>query len=278
MTYNFKEIDHTLFYTVSTNTMDINIPTNIYTAPKAIRKNSHIDLINWKVPKPHINYLYEFIKRAAVIYNKYKSEMEVFILWDTINKTHVFFIPQQEVSGGNVSFEWDIPENHILLFELHSHHTMSITFSATDDRSDGSLDILPHISAVLKNIDKINMLDLNKNIDIRLSYLGNKTSLEISDIFVEDVYNMPQITKSAPVVTDFTNMYNINTPTYGGYGGYSNYNYKGQNTIHREASEKPAITPKANVIKAKTEILDDKDDIFTFVKNRMSDVNSEVKK
>ena len=90
--------------------------------------------------------------------------MEIFMLWNTKTKSHTLYIPQQVVSGAHVTFGWELPEDCVLMFELHSHHTMGITFSSTDDTNDSSLDILPHISCVLKNIDKMNFLKLNHHL------------------------------------------------------------------------------------------------------------------
>lgn len=269
MSSNFKEIDHRMYYVVETNTMVLNMPTDIYTAPQSLRKKTVVPIINWKVPKPHISYYYEFMKRAAAVYNLHKAEMEVFILWDTINKSHVFYIPTQEVSSGNVFFSWEIPENHVLLFELHSHHTMSITFSATDDKNDSSVDILPHISAVLKKIDSVNMLDLNKNVDIRLSYLGNRIPLSISDLFIEEEFNMPQITKYvAPVVE---------VSKYGPYsvGNYSRtYNYvppikyekaKKETSIYNSVHRKNTTNTKTSAF----DKLEDASDVLDFVNKQL---------
>jgi len=209
---NVQVIDNRIFLVGETNLMKIHVDTNVVTAPKSILTVTKPSTIEWKVPKPHINYMYEFIKRASYIYNLYKSEMEIFMLWDFKNKKHNMFIPEQTVSRDTVKFEWHIPKDHALMFELHSHHTMGISFSGTDVATDSSLDILPHISAVLKSVDKFDMTNPDKNIDIRLSYLGNKISLKLSDLFEEETYNMPQVKKeiivASPVVSMGYNMSN----------------------------------------------------------------------
>lgn len=204
---NVKVIDNRVYLTGETNTMTLNINTGYTVAPKVLLEKSALPVIEWKIPKPHINYLIDFFKRAAYIYNLYHSEMEIFMLWNTKTKSHTLYIPQQVVSGAHVTFGWELPEDCVLMFELHSHHTMGITFSSTDDTNDSSLDILPHISCVLKNIDKMNFLNFNNNVDVRLSYLGNKIMLKLEDLFVFDVMDMPQITQQ--IITPATSVYNM---------------------------------------------------------------------
>lgn len=262
----FEEKNGAMFYIVETNTMKLNIPTNIYTVPKALRTKEDIPIIEWNMPKPNIRYLDEFVKRAAHIYNLYKAEMEAFILWDTQNKKHIFYVPTQEVSGASVKFEWTIPENCVLMFELHSHHVMGISFSSTDDNNDGNVDILPHISAVLKNIDKFNMLKPDDNVDIRLSYMGNRTMLKIKDLFEMETYSMPQIKQYiAPAV--------VNTPTQSVWNGYYGYNKFAESNKTANPVTRPTFgndLEKAFTKEKKQDVgafdkLEDSEDVLDFV-------------
>ncbi len=268
MSNNFVEVAGKGFYTFETNTMKLNIPTNVFTAPSALRSKETVPIVEWKFPKPSIQYLFEFLKRAAYIYNLYKSEMEVFVLWDTVNKKHVFYIPEQEVSGASVNFTWNMPENCILMFELHSHHTMGISFSSTDDTNDSNVDILPHISAVLKNIDKFNLIDMDANIDIRLSYIGNKITLKLKDIFEIDTYSMPQIKKYIPHVV-IANKHNDILNAY--YGGSNTYTPK--NVIERKFDDKSTNGKykQSNVYRSAFDKLEDSETILDFVNKRIQE-------
>lgn len=266
MSESIQVINNRVYLTGETNLMKLFIDTNVVTAPTSILEKIKPNTIDWKVPKPHINYVFEFIKRAAYIYNLHKAEMEIFMLWDFKNKKHNMFIPEQTVSGATVQFEWTIPKDHALMFELHSHHTMSISFSGTDTQTDSSLDILPHISAVLKNIDKVDMLNIDKNIDIRLSYLGNKIALKLSDLFEMETYNMPQVKKEIVQYTPTTHMgYNMNGNNWG--SGVTTKRPTLENTLTnpaynmstknvKSATERPTNTLKSALPETNEDILD----------------------
>lgn len=263
--YNFIEKNGSIYYVVETNTMRLNIPTNIRTMPvNMVQSNKEeVLIVDWIVKKPHIKYLEEFIKRAAHIYKLYKSEMEAFVLWDTKDKKHVFYVPQQTVSEASVYFDWSFPENCILMFELHSHHVMGISFSSIDDHNDSSVDILPHISLVLKNINHFNMLDFNNNIDIRLSYMGNRIPLKIEDLFEMETYSMPQISRAPlPIIQP---MYNYNT-------NYSNYQVK--NDMKNDTklpTNKPILNIPTNIRNVnKYNSMEAVDNILAFLNNKIN--------
>jgi len=204
--------ENVLYLVAKTNIFNINIPARISLSPLSkLNKTKYLPPVEWLIPKPSISYLYTFLDYAGQVYNNMKAEMEAFVLWNTIEKKHVFYIPDQTVSGSSCKFEHVFPEKHILLLDMHSHHTMSCSFSSIDDANDSMLDLLPHISLVVKNIDKFDWTNLNKNVHSRLTLWDNVYDLSVFDIFTPHTYPKDRIHeyKMAPVVaSNYGGIYN----------------------------------------------------------------------
>ena len=189
-----------LYYIKETNIFKINLPTQLSLIPFA--KNSRmLPLIEWKIPKPSATLLIDFLFKAAGAYNMHRSEIESFIVWLPEENRYDICVPPQDVSATRCEFEFhDRPDNSIIVLDCHSHHTMPITFSQVDDACDFMLEIIPHISLVVKNINHINFLDLSKNVDIRLFFMGNHYNFNVYDIFEferQDLSNVKPIRQVA---------------------------------------------------------------------------------
>lgn len=169
----------------------INIPTNFYVC----NTGSNVDVVDeeppildWKIEMPPLHLLDEFVKWSAYIYQKYHSEAAALLVWNTSSNSWRITYPYQTISGASVTFDMNnqsglLTEDDMIIIDLHSHHTMNIGFSSTDDHSDGTLGAISHISVVLKSIDKMNMLNYNNNFDIRLTVQSTSYVLKIEDVF-----------------------------------------------------------------------------------------------
>lgn len=141
----------------------------------------------WNIPKPNILVLYKFLNAAVEVYKKNKTELAVFVLYDTINKDYVLHYPVQTVSGGGCKFDYaDTLPNTIMVLDMHSHHTMGAFYSGTDDEDDKKISqLVPHLSIVVGKINSFNFTDLKENVKIRMSFNGEFENLTIEDIFDE---------------------------------------------------------------------------------------------
>ena len=139
----------------------------------------------WNIPRPNILVLYKFLNAAVEVYKKNKTELAVFVLYDTVNKEYVLHYPVQTVSSGGCKFEYsDTLPNTIMVLDMHSHHTMGAFYSGTDDDDDKKISqLVPHLSIVVGKINSFNFTDLKDNVKIRMSFNGEFENLTIEDIF-----------------------------------------------------------------------------------------------
>lgn len=222
--------ENVLYLVAKTNIFNINIPAQISLSPLSKLNKGKLPPVEWLVPKPSISYLYTFLDYAGQVYNDMKAEMEAFVLWNTVEKKHVFYIPDQTVSGASCKFEHVFPENHILLVDMHSHHTMGCSFSSIDDANDGALDLLPHISLVVKSIDRFDWMNLDKNVHSRLTFWDNVYDLSVFDIFTSYTYPKDRIHEYKYVAPVHTTPYN--------YGGiYNNLRDENLPAVSRKTDE-----------------------------------------
>lgn len=191
--------DNIPYLSVSSNVFNLKIPAKLNLSPLGkLDEKKLLDPVEWLVPKPSSHFLFAFLDMAAQVYNKHGAEMEAFILWDEVNQKHVLFIPEQTVSAASCNFDMNqIPEKHVLLVDMHSHHTMSCSFSSIDDHSDSNLDLVPHISLVIKSIQKFNWNKLGENVDIRLSVWNNRYPLSVDNVFNFAPFPVDKIKKQA---------------------------------------------------------------------------------
>lgn len=173
-------------------------------------------VVEFKIPKPPVSLLYDFFKLGAMVYNEHKSEVEAFIIWNTTTKKHYLKIPTQTVSSATCEFNWNERNaDEIIVMDCHSHHTMSISFSSTDDHSDSPLgSLIPHISLVIKNIGSFSWLIPDSNVSIRISYRKKFIDVKIADVFeVDQLISIEDLNKvvKKPVVVPYSYS-TFNTP------------------------------------------------------------------
>lgn len=230
--------DNQLYMFLNSNDYySINVPTlfHIINYDKSIELDMRPPILDWKINMAPKSLLYQFITWASMVYNVHKSETEALLIYNPVSATWRIHYPPQTITGASVTFnpsDSQLDPNEVLLVDLHSHHTMTIGFSAVDDHSDKILGAISHISIVLKMIDRINFLNLDNNFDVRLTVQGISYTLQLDDVFVDDIdYTeiMDQvIDKEPPVVplpkTPTTSLYashsNINIGSYG-YASFS---------------------------------------------------------
>lgn len=172
----------------------INIPTNFYITNSNIT-SSIVDeeppIIDWKIDMPSISLLHDFIKWSVIIYNRYHSEAAALLVYNNERNSWRIVYPNQVINGASVTIDMDNQSRLLLseetvIVDLHSHHTMNIGFSSTDDHSDSILGAISHISIVLKNINSMDMLNYDRNFEVRLTVQGTSYPLKIEDVFTED--------------------------------------------------------------------------------------------
>lgn len=176
----------TLFMTLSNPIYNIAIPVNEFYISKPDTLPGYPNIITWNIPKPDILLMHEFICIATKVYKRMSSECLGLIIYNSIANIFKIVYPDQIVNGASVSYKPDevkLDSNSIIVADVHSHHTMGISFSGVDDHDDNKMSIIPHISIVAKKIDAIDFTDLNKNIDCRLSIQGTRYNLKVNDVF-----------------------------------------------------------------------------------------------
>lgn len=176
----------TLFMTLNNPIYNIAIPVNEFYISKPDTLPGYPNIITWNIPKPDIIIMYEFISIATKVYKRMSSECLGLIIYDNASNFFKIVYPDQVINGTSVSYKPDdvkLGANNIIIADIHSHHTMGISFSGVDDHDDSNMSIVPHISIVAKKIDSIDFTDLNKNIDCRLTIQGAKYNLKIEDVF-----------------------------------------------------------------------------------------------
>lgn len=168
----------------------INIPTNFY-----VCNGNNVEVVeeeppilDWKIEMPPLYLLDEFVKWSAYIYQNYRSEAAALLVWNIATSSWRITYPYQTISGASVTFDMNnqsglLAADDVIIIDLHSHHTMTIGFSSTDDHSDGTLGAISHISVVLKGINSMDVLNYNKNFDIRLTVQSTSYPLKIEDVF-----------------------------------------------------------------------------------------------
>jgi PRTRC genetic system protein A len=113
-----------------------------------------------KIPKIVFSKVINFCKD---IYNKYHAEAVILLYYNSKRKWYKLYIPNQQVSGGAVSYQnlKTIP-NYQLIGTIHSHGSMSAWHSYVDDRDEQHFDGL-HIT--VGHIDQP-MFDISSSIVI----------------------------------------------------------------------------------------------------------------
>ena len=176
----------------------ISIPTGFYCVNKkessSQLKDTSSILFTWKKDPIPLELLYKFVRTSASVYNKYKSEFAACIFHNTKTNKYELLIPIQKISGASVTYNpsdgfkdyTDIKDMNMVV-DMHSHHTMSIGFSSTDDHSDKEVGALGSISLVIKSINSFNFIDPDKSVDIRLNIQGKFYNLNLKCLFdIED--------------------------------------------------------------------------------------------
>ena len=192
-----KYINNQLILSLDTNEYySIDVPTGFYCvldkdevnddSKKAIKSLQ----FTWKKNKVPMDFLYRFVKTSAKVYEKYKSEFAACIFHNTKTDEYDLLVPFQTISGSSVTYSpsdgfdvYNDIEDMNCVVDLHSHHTMTIGFSSTDNHSDDIIGALGSISLVIKGINAFNFIDPDKSVDIRLTIQGKHYPLKLKDIF-----------------------------------------------------------------------------------------------
>ena len=173
----------------------ITVPTGFYIANVKDNVKGEIDIsrpiFKWKKErKIPFDCLETFLRTAVNVYRKYKSEFAGCIFHNTKKDWYEVLIPKQNISSTSVEYSpsdgfshYEDMEDKNLIVDMHSHHVMGIGFSSTDNYSDSIIGAVGSISLVVKNIDKFNLVDFNKSVDIRVNIQGKSYPILIEDIF-----------------------------------------------------------------------------------------------
>jgi hypothetical protein len=248
-------LDDGIYYNVSNNSFEIMFPVDMQTSYiSTANSEKRTGKIIWKVNKPQVMLSLMFLYQASQVYRKHKSEVEGFIIYDNVTNKCELFYPGQKIASANVS-DWDysdIPDGKRLLIDMHSHHTMKIDFSSTDDKSDRTLSLLsPHLSIVIKDIQNFDWLNFNNNIICRASYFTGE-QMFCCRMSVYDLFNFEGIRLKNMNFISVQNDITISSPlnieeiNRSGYGynysrskdyvpsSYENYFYKQEKAKEKE--------------------------------------------
>jgi PRTRC genetic system protein A len=126
-----------------------------------------------KIPTEFLIKSFIFFKQ---VHDKYKTEAFSLIVRNKKNNSMELYIPTQVVSGALVNYTLPekFNEQYEILVNLHSHHTMKISFSSTDDKDDKGQTT---ISGVIKDIYD------NPEIDLRIWSINKFIDLDVRDVF-----------------------------------------------------------------------------------------------
>lgn len=92
------------------------------------------------------------------VYRLYHSEAVVLVFYNKNNKTYKLYIPEQEVSGGSVSYKSDKTiKDHMLVGTIHSHSSMTAFHSSVDVGDEKNFDGI-HIT--IGKINECPMFDI----------------------------------------------------------------------------------------------------------------------
>lgn len=144
------------------------------------------DGFSLNVPKIPISFFETIISFFKKIYEKHSSEVFVQCFYDFNKKEFILFCPEQKVGLASVKYERDLKfeQNKILVFEVHSHASMSAFFSGTDnkdEKSDGFFGV----------VGKLN--NFYPEVIFSCVVGGNRKEISIDDIFdIERDDNFPK--------------------------------------------------------------------------------------
>jgi hypothetical protein len=121
--------------------MESVVPVSEISVLNSIAKTAklHID----PIPREEVIKIWNFFRE---VYEKYKSEGNILLFYDPETKTHIPYVPKQEVGGASVSYNKGIQmEGCIMLGTIHSHANFSAFHSGVDDSDEKTFDGL-HIT------------------------------------------------------------------------------------------------------------------------------------
>lgn len=91
------------------------------------------------IPKPSIKYFIQIVDMFKYIYDKIKSELALNLYYNKSSKRFHLEIMEQDVSPGSCNYKYSPLENnknYVRYLQIHSHHSMSASFSNTDDKDE----------------------------------------------------------------------------------------------------------------------------------------------
>lgn len=91
------------------------------------------------IPKPSIKYFIQIVDMFKYIYDKIKSELALNLYYHKSSKRFYLEIMEQDVSPGFCNYKYSPLENnknYVRYLQIHSHHSMSASFSNTDDKDE----------------------------------------------------------------------------------------------------------------------------------------------
>ena len=179
---------------IHTDAFDVLIHTGVYEYMMGTNKTRRYPAasaeIMWTIEKPPFDVLFEFLMTAASVYNRYKSEVTGWVVYDKSTQMVYMKYPLQVVSGGSSSemkYDENLTSDETLLVVLHSHHTMKLSFSGVDTHDELITTMFPTLNVVVKSIDNFSLINPNKNIDCRCCYMGAFYSVEWTELFEEPI-------------------------------------------------------------------------------------------
>jgi hypothetical protein len=177
---------------VKTDVMEVIIHSGIYeyTQVQNPRHRPTTAEIIWSIEKPPFDLLMDFLLTSAEVYKRYRSEVTSWVVHNTTTGDTYTKYPKQEVASAistGMMYGENLAADEMLLIVMHSHHTMNISFSATDTADEMKTAMFPTINVVVKNIDNFSLLDPAKNVDCRCAYMGGFYPLMWTELFAEPI-------------------------------------------------------------------------------------------
>lgn len=132
----------------------------------------------WELNVPRIpaKILVQIVSFFRKIHRTYNSEVFVQVFYDFETGEYFPHVPKQTVSGASVHYvnEFAHDSNKSLVFEIHSHNTMSAFFSGTDDADEKS----DRFYGVVGRLDQY-----FPEMKLRLSVGGRFQEVDVDELF-----------------------------------------------------------------------------------------------
>lgn len=160
------------------------IQSKVQSLPNGVKPMSLCEKIDFlpdgKIPFELLSQVRSFF-RQVIEKKGVALEAMIWILWSQ-DKGYYLFVPDQKVGHASAVYDWSgVPAGSSVVVDIHSHANFNAFFSGTDDNDDRNS---IRYSMVIGHNDKPGF-----DYKLRFNYLGQKTTVDLNEIFQEVVHD-----------------------------------------------------------------------------------------